>query len=268
MVWDKPTAGEYDANSPMHVILWGKVIDCLVALQSGGAVKNTGLNTTELEMEVANSTVMAKIQDSVYLGGYGFYPMTKCRGTDAGKYGRLRFFPSTGIQFNVFSTTYYAWVELYSNSSHVFDAKWRTVRASRDFPVIYIARNKNNGFIYSSFFDPECSGEDHPFGSITPNDGADPEDIEILCVQLKHSKALREHLFSKYHVYKSWLHQFDLGLITGAIKISDKTIDPLMPKRTKKTDDFLALGLPDPNSAPALHSENIKLVDFEFNPPE
>jgi hypothetical protein len=268
MAWDKPTAGEYDANSPMHVILWGKVIDCLEALQSGGAVKNTGLETTVIMEFISGTSAFREIDDGTALGNFGFYPSLKSDDdTDSDNWNFQFSQPAGTQQHTALSSdhTHYVWM---SSGSTTLRAKWTTITASRDFPLIFLHRNKSTGFIYEGSFRPEGHLKRHPFREIIFHEG-DPskkEDMEVLCLQLKHSKKLRQHMIKNYHKEQCFCKIITDAIENRTLKLKDTTIDPLLPEKTNKTDDFKALGMQDPGIAPVLHQPDVKLVNFEFNP--
>ena len=161
----------------------------------------------------------------------------------------------------------YVWnCHLQTGANSLF-VRFRYVQASRDYPVVYLCREKTTGHVKHAHFHPEGAGYDHPFGDYRK--GLPPE-LEIVAIELKRSSELCEHLYKNHTNENCFLTQIMLGVWTGAIELKGHA-DPLMPKESAGSQWLWDNGFRDPydivksDAAPALYAPDVKVVDFAFD---
>lgn len=189
------------------------------------------------------------------VGQYGFYPQIK----DSVALGY-----SARIASGVTNTTYKTYINL-SGSSGTPEARIRYIEASRDFPVVWIRREKSTGLIMNTHFSPECTGESHPW-ELMDNSG-----MNIYAIELKRNPEICEHLYSNFgKADESFLWQINLGLLLEIVKLG-KAVKPLKAKQTKgskwmKENKFNHYDIAiKTDTAPGLYAPGVKVVDFTFD---
>jgi len=264
MAYDEILTSEVDADSPQNEDLWTKVKNNDIAFHAGAGVTSAGLKTTTGEDHVTRTGTGITIENDIMANSqYQFWPQVKQVG-GTGSVVRYRVMIINDLVAGgvAISASYQSIIMLEIETAGASGDKslyaiTRRIQASRDFPLVWIRRNKEDGYISGMAFRPEGTGNSPPFLIKKP-------ETEILCMQLKQSPELCEYLWHNFYKTGSWLQQVRELMDMNALIINGED-QPMLAEKTNKTDFLKAFGEDDPEAAPCLYHPDVKLVKFKFD---
>ena len=214
------------------------------------AVSSVGRNELKIATQEVSTASAAGVNLTLSSVLYGFYPRVKksVAGTSIDA--------DFGIAYN--STSYTVNIWLRANGGATAYAEMAYVTATRNSPIIWLTRNKTTGEIESMIYDPETSGDRHPFVDYL-NKGI-PAHMEVCFVELKQLSNWQE-LIDKKKMRGIVLETFQTNMASGLVKLKRATQDNYA-HILKKDVDFLLM----PSVSIQLDNKALSIYDNEVIP--
>lgn len=241
MAWHDIANWQVRHLAPLNTTLHQYIKDDLDYLKShvddleAAKVEQGDIDTTYQEV---SATTGANQYDTEYVeltdvGEYGFYPATKA----ANGHAHL----GVGGDNDSAYKTWFSVMAVEAVAGGVTGwAKVRYVKASRDYPVVWLRRVRQTGEVKAMVFAPECKGARHPFMTF------DSDTEYIQAIEISRHYKLKKHLYRNI-ADRGVIWQVALGLLFDAIVIG-KPAEPIKPIE----------------EAPALYRPDVSVVDFVF----